>query len=64
MKAQELRQKTIEELKELMREKKEKASQLEFGLASAKVKNVKERSAIRKDIARIITIMEEKEKTK
>jgi len=56
-KTEELKQKTKEELNQLLREKKEKLSQFKFALASGKVKNVKEIHTVRKDIARILTLL-------
>ncbi len=57
MKAQELRQKSKEELSRILREKKEKLCQLNFDLSSGKVKNVREVRLVKKDIARILTIL-------
>ena len=57
MKANELRQKSEKELKELLEEDREKLRQLRFDLASGKVKNVREIRAKRRDIARILTIL-------
>jgi len=60
MKTSELKQKTEKELRQILQEKKERFSQLEFDLASGKVKNVREIRAIKKDIARILTILQNK----
>jgi len=49
--------KTREELKKLLEENQEKLRQLRFDLASGKVKNVREIRKIKKDIARILTIL-------
>ena len=57
MKIQELRKKTKKELNQVLREKREKLRQLRFNLASGKVKNVKEIHMVKKDIARILTLM-------
>ena len=57
MKASELRQKSKSELQRLLRELQEKLRQFRFDLASGKVKNVREIREIRKDIARILTIL-------
>jgi len=62
MKAKELRQKTIKDLRRLERELREKLRELRFDLASGKVKNVREIREIKKDIARILTVIREKEK--
>jgi len=62
MKAKELRQKTIEDLRKLERELRERLRGLRFDLASGKVKNVRELREVKKDIARILTVIREKEK--
>ena len=56
MKSTELRQKSKSELQKLLQDLQEKLRQLRFGLASGKVKNVREIRKIKKDIARILTI--------
>jgi large subunit ribosomal protein L29 len=60
MKTEELKQKTMEDLKNLLQEKKEKLTQLRFDLASGKVKNVREIRMVKKDIARIMTLINQK----
>ncbi len=62
MKAKELKQKTIKDLRKLERELREKLRGLRFDLAAGKVKNVREIRKIKKDIARILTVIREKEK--
>jgi len=62
MRAKEIRQKTIEDLRKLEKELREKLRGLRFDLASGKVKNVREIREIKKDIARILTVIREKEK--
>ena len=57
MKIIELRQKSKEDLTSLMREKKSRIDELRFLLNQNKTKNVKEIAAIKKDIARIMTIL-------
>ena len=57
MKITEFRQKSKEELAALMREKQSYLSELRFLLRQKKTKNVKETCAVRKDIARIQTIL-------
>ena len=59
MKASELRQKPKEELQKLLSEKGERLRNLMFDLASGKVKNVREIREIKKDIAKILTIINE-----
>jgi len=58
MKIDELRQKSKEEIRKLLDEKRERLRQLRFDLVSGKVKNVKEVREIKKDIARILTIIQ------
>lgn len=57
MKAKELRQKSQNELQKLLRDKRERQRQLRFDLSSGKVKNVREIRQIKKDIARILTVL-------
>lgn len=57
MKAKELRQKSQNELQKLLRDKQERQRQLRFDLSSGKVKNVREIRQIKKDIARILTVL-------
>lgn len=59
-KLQELKQKAKEELNQLLQEKKERLCQLNFDLTSGKVKNVREIRMIKKDIARILTVLNPK----
>lgn len=56
MKASEWRSKSKEELERFVHEKRARAAELRFLLPQKKVKNVRELSALRKDIARILTI--------
>ena len=57
MKIGELRQKSKSELQKLLQDNREKLRQLRFDLSSGKVKNVREIRMIKKDIARILTIL-------
>ncbi len=57
MKMNELRQKSIEELAGMIREKQGHVEQLRMLLRQSKTKNVKEIAATKKDIARIMTII-------
>ena len=57
MEITELKTKNTPELNSLLQEKKEKMRQLKFDLASGKVKNIKEIREIKKDIARILTVL-------
>lgn len=57
MKILELRQKSKIELEKMLQDSREKLRQLRFDLASGKVKNVKEIREIKKNIARILTLL-------
>lgn len=57
MKAKELKQKSKKELEKLLLSDREKLRQLKFDLSAGKVKNVREIRKIKKDIARILTIL-------
>jgi len=59
-KAKELRLKPEEELNQLLSESQKKLRELRFNLASGKVKNVRTIRVLKKDIARILTILNEK----
>lgn len=63
MEAKELRQRSIAELKKLLQEKRERLRTLRFALASGKVKNIREIRETRRDIARILTIKNQKSKS-
>ena len=57
MKTTELRQKSKPELQKILSDYQEKLRQLRFDLAAGKVKNVREVRKIKKDIARILTLI-------
>ena len=57
MKAKEARQRPKKELQKFLQESREKLRQLRFDLVSGRVKNVREIRKIKKDIARILTIL-------
>lgn len=57
MKFTELNQKPKKELQGILAEQREKLRQLRFDLAGGKVKNVKEIHQVKKNIARILTIL-------
>ena len=59
MKISELRQITKDGLQKLLQEKRERLRILKFDLASGKVKNVREIRGIKKDIARILTLLKQ-----
>ncbi|MBL7158973.1 50S ribosomal protein L29 [Candidatus Microgenomates bacterium] len=60
-KLKELRQKDMAELKTLLVQKRKKIIEKRFDLKLKKTKNVHEGKSIRKEIARILTIIKEKE---
>jgi large subunit ribosomal protein L29 len=60
MKAKELREKKIEELEKILKEKREKLKNLKLDLIQGKLKNVREIRETKRDIARILTILKEK----
>lgn len=58
-KIKELREKNKEELKKLLAEKEEIVRKLRFEIASKQIKNVKDLKNNRKEIARILTLINE-----
>ena len=60
MKAKELREKTKEELVKMLEERREKVRALRFEIATKQVKNVRDMRKDKRDIAKIITIINEK----
>ncbi len=59
MNIKELRQKPKEELKKMVDDSREKLRQLRFDLSAGKVKNVREIRQVKKNIARVITLIKE-----
>ena len=57
MKITELKQKSPAELAGLLREHRARMDELAFLVRQKKVKNVKERARLRKDVARIMTLL-------
>ena len=57
MKSKEITGKTQADLTKMLAEKRESLRLFRFGAAGAKTKNIKEGRMIRKDIARILTMM-------
>jgi ribosomal protein L29 len=57
IKLKELKEKNIEELKKLLGERKEQARKLRFDIASKQVKNVRDYRNTKKEIARILTLI-------
>jgi len=62
MKIIDLRRKQKDELQRMVSESREKLRALRFDLASGKVKNVREIRKIKKNIARILTLIQEEKK--
>lgn len=60
MKTKEIKTKTSSDLNKLLLEKREALRVFRFGTAGSKMKNVKEGREIKKDIARILTILNSK----
>lgn len=63
MKLTELRQKSKDKLQKILRDKREKLRDICFNLASGKIKNVRKIRELKKDIARILTILRITNKT-
>jgi large subunit ribosomal protein L29 len=59
MKTAELRNKSKEELYKILMESSKKLQELKFNIAAGKVKNVRILRALKKDIARVLTILNE-----
>ena len=62
MKINEIRQKNKEQIEKLIHDQREKLKDLMFGSAGAREKNVKLQKTLKKDIARFLTILNEKKK--
>lgn len=60
MKTKEIREKTENELKKDLVELRNKSAKLRFDVSAKQVKNVREIRKAKKDIARILTILETK----
>lgn len=59
MKNSELKTKSKEELYKLLLDSSKKLQELKFNLAAGKVKNVRSVRALKKEIARILTLLNE-----
>jgi len=59
MKIKEIREKSVEELKKLLAEKREAVRKLRFDIAAKQVKNIREMRRDKRDIAKILTILKE-----
>lgn len=55
----ELRQKSKNELQRMLQSLQERSRQLRFDLAAGKIKNVREIRKIKKEIARILTLLKQ-----
>lgn len=60
MKAAETRQKTDDELKDLLANLKKEQLNLRFQQASGQLENTARRQTVRRDIARILTVLNER----
>lgn len=60
MKTKELREKSREELKQILKEKQKEVKDFTFGSAKGQIKNVKAKREARKIIARVLTILNQK----
>lgn len=60
MKAKELRKKNSNDLNKELKTKRESLRQFRFDIAGSKVRNMKEGKNLKRDIARILTIINEK----
>ena len=61
MKAKDLQKRPTADLKKTVRELQDKLRELRFDLTAGKVKNIKEIRSTRREIARILTIVCQKE---
>ncbi len=63
MRADELRQKSDEELREQVSDLRARVRQMRFDIASGKIKNMQAARQTKRDIARILTILNERSDT-
>jgi len=59
MKAQDLRKKDVKDLQRTVLDLRKKLSDLRFKFSSGKLKNVKEMNNLKKEVARIMTVLKE-----
>jgi large subunit ribosomal protein L29 len=59
MEISQLRKKSKKEMNRLLLEKRDRLRELRFDLASGRIKNVREMRQLRRDIARILTLLKE-----
>lgn len=62
MEIKELRLKEIEELNQLLKDSRKKLDDLRFKVKQGQLKNVREIRFVKKDIAKIMTVIKEKNK--
>lgn len=62
METKELKEKSAEELREILNGKRGELSKFRFDMGFGKNKNIKLGSNLRKDIARILTVINQKKK--
>ena len=62
MKIEEMNKKTINELQNLLRERREDLRRLRFDLAASNLKNIQEIKKTKKDAARILTVLNRRPK--
>ncbi|HMB17310.1 MAG TPA: 50S ribosomal protein L29 [Candidatus Paceibacterota bacterium] len=58
----EFRKKPLADLKKTLKEKREKLNELEFDFSTGKIQNVKDVKKLKKDIAQILTIINQDKK--
>jgi ribosomal protein L29 len=59
MKIKDIKKKSVADREKLLKERREALSFFRFSVAGSKTKNVKEGRTIRKDIARLLTVLRE-----
>ena len=59
MKIKELRQKSKKELQKMLIDHRERLRNLKFNLAAGKVKNIREIRELKKEVARILTLLKQ-----
>jgi len=60
MKISEIKQKKEKELQRILGEDREKLRQFKFDLSAGKINNIRKIRAVKKDIARILTVLNNK----
>lgn len=62
MELKELRAKSVSELHQLLAELREKLRDINFNITAKQLKNIASHKAVKKDIARVLTVMREMRK--